>query len=100
MNLELRYPFIDYLGLRFPLGLAFQQVQGAMFIDAGTAWSGDLVLSSNTPNFQLEDLKVGYGAGLRANMGFLLFRWDVAWPTDLYNNGRRVHHYISLGADF
>lgn len=100
MNLELRYPFIDYLGLRFPLGMSFRQVQGALFMDVGAAWSGDLVVSTSDPHFALEDLKMGYGAGLRANLGFLLFRWDVAWPTDLYHNSRRVHHYISLGADF
>jgi Tol biopolymer transport system component len=121
-NFELRYPFIDYLAMRFPLGLTLSRVQGAIFIDAGMAW-GDrfpdespspsdtallarrardakLVMTSTDPSFRLEDLKLGYGFGLRANLGFLVFRWDVAWPTDLNLWSQRARHYVSLGADF
>jgi Tol biopolymer transport system component len=101
-NFELRYPFIDYLALRFPLGLTLAQVQGALFVDAGTAWDQGkpLVLTSSTPGSRLQDLKVGYGFGVRANLGFLVFRYDVAWPTDFRIFARRAAQYVSLGADF
>jgi hypothetical protein len=100
-NLELRYPFIDYLAMRFPLGLALSRVQGALFIDAGMTWDDSgLIMTSTDPDFRLEDVKLGYGFGIRANLGFLVFRWDIAWPTDLNVYSRRARHYVSLGADF
>jgi len=102
MNLELRFPFVDYFAMRFPLGLTLSRVQGALFLDAGMAWYNDssLTVSRIDPNFRLEDLKVGYGFGIRANLGFLVFRWDVAWPTDFHAYAWRARHYVSLGADF
>lgn len=101
-NLELRFPFVDYFALHFPLGLTLSRIQGAIFIDAGTAWdkSKPLVLTSTEPGFRLQDLKAGYGFGARANLGFLVLRYDVAWPTDLRIFSRRAVQYVSLGADF
>jgi len=101
-NLELRYPFVDYFALRFPLGLTLSRVQGAIFVDAGTAWDKNqpLVLTSTTPGFRLQDLKMGYGFGVRANLGFLVLRYDVSWPTDLRIFARHSVQYVSLGADF
>jgi len=101
-NLELRVPLVDYFAMRFPLGLALSGVRGAFFVDAGMAWDNDkdLVFWRTDRDFQLEALKVGYGMGLRVNLGFFVFRWDVAWPTDFNYWGSRAHHYVSLGADF
>jgi len=102
MNFEFRFPLIDYFAMRFPLGLALSQVQGALFLDAGAAWSeaDKLELWAQGDQFHLEDLKVGYGFGLRANLGFFVFRWDVGWPSDFNNWKSGAHHYVSMGADF
>lgn len=103
MNFEFRFPLVDYFAMRFPLGLALSQVQGAMFLDAGSAWyenEGFNWSRRNGDAFALDDLKVGYGFALRANLGFFVFRWDVGWPTDFDQWGASARHYISLGADF
>jgi dipeptidyl aminopeptidase/acylaminoacyl peptidase len=102
VNLELRNPLIEYFALRFPLGLVLSHVQGALFVDAGAAWDKGqkLVLTESAPGSRLKDLKVGYGFGMRANLGFLVFRYDVAWPTDFRIFARRASQYVSLGADF
>ena len=102
LNLELRHPFIDYFALRFPLGLVLSHVQGALFVDAGAAWDKGqaLVLSEGAPGSRLKDLKVGYGFAMRANLGFLVLRYDVAWPTDFRIFARHASQYVSMGADF
>jgi len=102
MNFEFRFPLVEYFAMRFPLGLALSQVQGAMFLDAGAAWyeREGFEWMTRGENSALDDLKVGYGFALRANLGFFVFRWDVGWPTDLDQWGASARHYISLGADF
>ena len=41
LNMELRFPLIDYLITHFPLRLGFANIQGLAFLDAGSAWSDD-----------------------------------------------------------
>jgi outer membrane protein assembly factor BamA len=102
MNFEFRFPLVEYFAMRFPLGLALSQVQGAVFLDAGAAWDEDTGFDLRAPGTEwaLEDLKVGYGFALRANLGFFVFRWDVGWPTDFNGWDASARHYISMGADF
>jgi outer membrane protein assembly factor BamA len=65
---ELRFPFVDELGIRFPFGgLRFGSFRGALFVDAGSAW-----------DVHYRDTKGSLGAGLRFNLGgFLVLRYDV-----------------------
>ncbi len=65
---ELRFPFIDQLGVRFPFGgIAFGSIRGALFADAGGAW--DDVYT---------DTKGSIGAGVRLNLaGALVLRYDI-----------------------
>ncbi len=64
---ELRFPFLDQLVLRFPIGgLSFVGIRGAMFVDAGNAW---------------DDVYTGTlgsaGMGVRLNLaGALVLRYD------------------------
>jgi hypothetical protein len=37
---------------------------------------------------------------MRANLGFLVLRYDVAWPTDFRIFARHASQYVSMGADF
>lgn len=71
---ELRFPFIDYLGIKFPfLGMVFPGIRGAAFFDAGNAWNGD----------DFDGLVGSFGVGARLNLGgFLVLRWDVGRKTD------------------
>lgn len=66
---ELRFPFIDYLGIKFPfLSMVFPGIRGALFADAGNAWNGN--------DFNTLLGSVGYG--FRFNLGgFLVLRMDI-----------------------
>jgi len=65
---ELRFPFVDELGVRFPFGgIRLGSIRGALYIDAGSAWDKSYV-----------ETKGSVGMGLRMNVGgFLVLRYDV-----------------------
>ena len=103
MNLELRYPFIDYLKMRWPLGLTLAQVRGSLFWDLGAAFD-------NNADFHLFDEKVGFpklgtpksglGFGIQSNLGIFVLRFDVAWRTDLDSIAGKPNSYFSFGANY
>lgn len=70
---ELRFPFIDYLGINFPFGgIGFRAIRGALFLDAGNAW-----------NDRLDGLLGSAGMGVRMNLGgVLVLRLDVGRTTN------------------
>ncbi|MBI3005216.1 MAG: PD40 domain-containing protein [Ignavibacteriales bacterium] len=65
---ELRFPFIDQLGIRFPFGgVNFGSIRGALFADAGGAWDE-----------AYRDTKGSVGGGIRLNLGgVLVLRYDI-----------------------
>lgn len=65
---ELRFPFIDQLGIRFPFGgVSFGSIRGALFADAGGAWDTKYI-----------DTKGSIGVGVRLNLGgILVLRYDI-----------------------
>ncbi|MBN1781828.1 PD40 domain-containing protein [bacterium] len=103
-NLEFRFPMIRYLILGWPLPLGFQNIRGVIFTDLGSAWSNSNAWKpvSSTPmgDYQLNDLKAGFGFGFRLNMGFLLLRYDAAWNTNIEDTSNKPMHYFTLGAEF
>lgn len=100
-NAEFRFPFVDYLQMRFPLPMVFSRVGGALFTDIGSAWTDDRFRGASTADgFRLKDLRMSFGYGLRANLGFVLLRFDQAWRTDLHTIAKRPAFYFSLGADY
>jgi Tol biopolymer transport system component len=109
MNLEFRFPMIHYLVLGWPLPLGLQNVRGALFTDIGAAWGkrgrGEYkrfhpFKPSDGFLPALDDLLMGYGFGSRANLGFLLLRFDVAWAANDYLRGSNPRYYFSLGTEF
>ena len=71
------------LEYRFPIA---KMVQGAFFTDIGNAWQSD--------TFGFEDLKAGYGFGIRLNTPFGPVRIDQAWG----RQGARTH--FAFGGQF
>lgn len=70
-NMELRFPFINALILRFPLGinLGFPGIRGALYMDAGNTWD-------TFENYG--ETKGSIGGGLRLNLfGFIGLRYDI-----------------------
>lgn len=99
-NAEFRFPFIEYLAIRFPLPLVFSRVGGVLFTDIGSAWTDTFRGTSTDGGFHLQDIRMSFGYGLRANLGFVVLRFDQAWRTDLKTAGNRPAYYFSLGADY
>lgn len=101
INWEFRFPMIDYFAMRFPLPLVISRVQGTIFTDIGAAWFyDDFKGGSSEGGNHLQDIKTGFGFGMRANLGFLLLRYDLAWSTDFDYVSDKPSYYFSLGADF
>ena len=102
MNAELRFPIIRYLILGL-LPIGFQNIEGVLFMDAGTAWSDSnpLQLFQDDASGKLvtRDLLTGFGIGTRAVFLNLPLMFDVAWSYNL-DKFSAPKYYISIGFDF
>jgi len=101
-NFEFRFPLFRYLILgALPIG--FQDIQGNLFLDAGTAWSDTKSLKlfgkNSNGNIISKDLLFGTGFGTRIALFGLPFKYDMAWSYDL-NKFSTPKHYFSLALDF
>lgn len=66
---ELRFPLIDLVNIRFPLGInfIFPYIRGAVFFDVGNAW-----------DYVYRDTKGSIGIGARINLFYILaLRYDI-----------------------
>lgn len=133
VNAEFRFPMIQMLALGWPLPLAFQQIRGSLFIDVGSAWdqttspeqanqyagypnvgqfqNGRLVRANGLGPSTMEEiaggpLAIAYGVGLRARVGFLILKFDIAHQLDLgqrpgwYNNENLTNVPQGLESEF
>ncbi|MFC1683220.1 BamA/TamA family outer membrane protein [Candidatus Zixiibacteriota bacterium] len=102
VNLEFRYPFVDYLLVNWPLRFGISRVNGALFMDMGSAWDNNRTFKGGTTEggARLKDLKTGFGFGMRANLGIFVLRFDAAWNTDFAEVSPKPKTYYSLGAEF
>lgn len=95
-NLELRFPLLNVVALRFPLGIGldFPGIRGAFFFDAGNAWD-----NSNYYGITYGSI----GAGIRMNvLGFIVLRYDLGKRIE--NNFTTIQgnlfHNFYFGYDF
>ena len=106
-NVEFRFPIVRQLALGWPLPFLFQDIEGTLFFDMGGAFdrgnfdpwdirNGGLILNGYNPS-KRGGFAAGYGLGVRVNVGIFLFRYDLAWPTDLEQTFGLRHYY---SADF
>ncbi|MCP4685322.1 MAG: BamA/TamA family outer membrane protein [bacterium] len=102
INWEFKFPMIQYLHMRYPLPLVLSNVSGSIFTDMGAAWFGDNFKggTSDGGKKRLQDIKTGFGLGMRINLGIFLLRYDLAWGTDFYKVSDKPTSYFSFGADF
>jgi Tol biopolymer transport system component len=101
-NAELRFPFIQQLGLVGPVPLGVFNLRGAGFLDLGLVWNqGESPRVSRVVDGErrLEDLMVGFGTGVRTAFAFLILKLDVAWRTDLHTVSEPRWHF-SIGPEF
>ena len=76
--------------VRFPI---FGITRGVGFVDAGNVFP-------LLENFDITDLKVGAGIGLRLATPFGLFRFDFATPLSKIEDERRSRFFFSIGQIF
>jgi WD40 repeat protein len=93
MTHELRFPFVDQLGIRFPFGgVTFVGIRGALFLDTGSAWDDRYTQTLGS-----------IGAGMRMNIGGLLvLRYDLGKriENDFKTFQRGIFHQFFFGWDF
>jgi len=78
INLEYRFPFIDRLKMSFPLPLEFRNIRGVLFADFGGVYTDSFKVYETEGGFQLQDLKMGIGGGIRFSFMYLIFKFDYA----------------------
>ncbi|MBK8550861.1 MAG: PD40 domain-containing protein [Ignavibacteria bacterium] len=70
-NVEFRFPLLNIVALRFPLGIGFDfpGIRGAVFFDAGKAWDY---------NYNERITYGDFGVGVRLNaLGLVVLRYDI-----------------------
>jgi hypothetical protein len=94
-NIAFRFPLFHQIAMGWPLPFFFQNVQGELFLDVGAAFDrGDFdPWEARDGGFELRDLEGGYGFGARVNMGFFIFRYDIAWPTDFAQSSHPLQYF-------
>lgn len=97
-SIELRYPFIDYLKMSFPIPMTIGNIRGSIFADVGSVWNKSEGFKG-MDNSKLNDLKLGFGFGPRMNIGYFILKFDVAWSSDLVKHGKPTY-YFSINEDF
>jgi WD40 repeat protein len=100
-NVELRFPFVDQLGIVGPLPLGSLRLRGALFADLGTVWSGDTSprFWENRNGRRLRDPYFSFGTGIRSWLLGLPMKLDVAWASDL-QDARKPRWHFSIGPEF
>ncbi len=111
-NLEVRFPFIQHLGLVGPVPIGIFNLRGAAFADVGAVWNqGDkLRLSVISEDRQdgviaggtrepFNGLGFGFGGGIRTALYFFIVKMDAAWNTDFRTISKPRWHF-SIGPEF
>jgi len=98
-NIELRCPRFDHLQIASPIPLTLWGLRGVMFLDAGAAWDDEFRGIVKSDAARLNDIKAGFGFGVRMHVAFFVVRVDRAWKTDFHETGAATTHF-ALGAEF
>ena len=99
---EVRFPFIQQMGIVGPLPIGLMNLHGAIFGDVGGVWDNSFSprLSVVGPYGRvLSAPRVGFGTGLRTYFYYMIMRLDVAWHTDMHFTSQ-PHWYFTIGPEF
>lgn len=97
-TMELRFPFIEKLDMKFPLPLTITHVRGSIFTDIGAVWD-DHQNFTGMRDGRLEDIVLGFGMGPRLNLGYFVLKLDITWTTDLSSTGK-ASYWWSINEEF
>jgi Tol biopolymer transport system component len=101
-SFELRFPFLQELGLVGPLPVGFFHLRGAAFTDIGAVWNHQDPLRLWTvqgSTYRLNSPRMGFGVGVRTMALFMIMKVDVAWRTD-FNYITRPTWLFTIGPEF
>ncbi len=91
-NAEFRFPFVRELSFAWPLPFSIRHVMGNLFMDYGGAWS------EGNP---FDQMGLGYGYGMRLNLGIFVLKYTRAWPAiSRSDGGTSSRTYWSMGSEF
>ncbi len=93
-NTEFRFPFIQYLIMKWPLPLMFNNVRGLVFADYGKTWEDKPAYMTDHTSF------LSTGVGMRINLGYFVLRYDLAYDMSNQTLFSKPNHLFSLGLDF
>ena len=69
-------------------------------MDTGTAWYHGGSFDAVDSDGHLEDLLMGYGWGVRMNLGVMLIKLDWAWRTTWDGNPDGPQFLFTLGTEY
>jgi len=103
LNTEFRFPFIEYLSMKWPISLVLGNVRGEVFSDWVKTWD-----ASQTEGLDISEILFtnqnniywGTGYGMRMNLGIFVVRYDMAFDMSQRPLWQNRQHLWSLGLDF
>jgi hypothetical protein len=102
VNAEIRFPFVERLGVVGPIPFGKLDLRGAIFGDLGLAWNrGDALRFSEVVDGRrrLASPQASFGAGARTRIASLVLKLDAVWRTNLAEVGRPVWEF-GIGPEF
>ncbi len=101
-NVEARFPFVRTLALGFPIPIRINEIGGALFVDAGAAWTSEFTNGGADADRALlsGNLLGAYGVGIRSNLAFLILKLDVAQRTNFSTRIGKPIVIATFGAEF
>jgi Tol biopolymer transport system component len=100
LNLEYRFPFVDYLKISVPLPIVIRNIRGVLFADFGGVYTDSFTVYETENGFRLKDLKADIGFGLRFNFLFMIFKLDWARSHDFRDFTDDWKFYLTLGPEW
>jgi outer membrane protein assembly factor BamA len=100
-NVELRFPFIQQLGLVGPVPIGVFNLRGVAFADGGLIWNNDRSLEWKPLRTAVQPhngFATGFGGGIRTMVAFMILKLDVAWSTDFVGVSQ-PRWYFSIGPE-
>ena len=103
LNAEFRFPFIEYLSVKWPISMVIGNVRGELFSDWVKTWNAQQIDGLSVGEALFEDQNNSYwgtGFGMRMNLGIFVLRYDMAFDMSEEGYWDNRQHIWSLGLDF
>ncbi|MBX3043291.1 MAG: PD40 domain-containing protein [Candidatus Kapabacteria bacterium] len=99
-NAEFRFPLLTAL-IAGPLPILIQGVNGAIFLDVGSAWYDEVIFSQTLDDGRRipGNMLMSSGLGIRAYMLGIPWKVDIAWRNEI-DRWSEPYYLFSIGFDF